>query len=209
MLLVCGLLLFVGMASKNAERVTKAAVAAGSMGDHVALWAPNWCVNVARKLLTWRGKEPALAPRADFTPAGKTMHFDAMRASVIMAVSASVIATASSLGLPVSTTYVTFAAVVATGLADRIFQRGDAELKLGRTIWVVTSWFLSAVIAAAATFCVASVVGRLQIAGIAGCLFVNIILRHLLKKRADVQMQRVEEEAYERVHPEQFATEDE
>lgn len=209
MLLVCGLLLFVGMASKNAERVTKAAVAAGSMGDHVALWAPNWCVNMARKLLTLRGKEPALAPRADFTPSGKTMHFDAMRACIIMAVSASVIATASSLGLPVSTTYVTFAAVVATGLADRIFQRGDAELKLGRTIWVVTSWFLSAAIAAGATFVVASIVGRLGIAGIAACLVTNMFVRRYLKKRADVQAVRVEEEAYERVHPEEFATEDE
>ena len=46
------------------------------------------------------------------------------------------------------TSYAVLAAVVATGLADRIFQRGDAALKLGRAIWVVTSWFLAAGIAA-------------------------------------------------------------
>ena len=34
--------------------------------------------------------------------------------------------------------------VVATGMADRIFQRGDAELKLGRSIWVIFSWVFSA-----------------------------------------------------------------
>jgi len=209
MLLVSGLLLFVGMATQNAERVTKAAVATGSMGDHVALWAPNWCLNLASKFLTLRGKEPALAPRVNLTPAGKTIHYDAMRACVIMGVSASVIATASSLGLPVSTTYVTFAAVVATGLADRIFQRGDAELKLGRAIWVVSSWFISAAIAAAATFVIGSIVGRMGLLGMGVCLVVNLTIRRFLKKRADAQAKRVEEEAYERALPEQFANEDE
>ena len=116
MLMVCGLLLFVGMNTKNAERVTKAAVATGSMGDHVALWAPRWCVGLATRVLLFRGKEPALAPRAGFTEAGKTIHYDPLRGSVIMCVAASVNATASALKLPVSTTYVAFAAVLSTTL---------------------------------------------------------------------------------------------
>ncbi len=209
MLLGCGILLFIGMTTKNAERVTKAAVATGSMGDHVALWAPRWCVNVAEKLLRFRGKEPALAPRAKITSAGKTVHYDALRACVIMSVSACVIATASSLSLPVSTTYVAFAAVVATGLADRIFQRGDAELKLGRAIWVVTSWVLSAIIAAAATFMVAKMVHNLATTGIVTCLVANFIVRRFLRGRADAQERRVREEADERLHPERFALESE
>jgi len=207
MLLGCGLLLFLGMNTRNAERVTKAEVSTGSMGDHVALWAPRWCVTIARHALQFRGKAPALAPRAAFTKAGKTMHYDSLRACVIMAVSASVIATASSLGLPVSTTYVAFAAVVATGMADRIFQRGDAELKLGRAIWVVTTWIVSALIAAVSSFLVARVVFHLETAGIALCLLTNLMIRYFLKKRADVQAQLVEEEAYERAHPEEFALE--
>jgi len=209
MLFVCGLLLFFGMTTRNAERVTKAAVSTGSMGDHVALWAPRWCVVLASRLLQLRQRAPSLAPRAGITPAGKTIHYDTLRASVIMSVSASVIATASSLGLPVSTTYVAFAAVVATGMADRIFQRGDAELKLGRAIWVVSSWFLSAVIAAAATFLVATVVYHLSIAGVIVCIFTNLAVRRVLKRRADVQATRVAEEAYERAHPEEFALETE
>jgi hypothetical protein len=209
MLLVCGLLLFTGMNAKNAERITKAEVSTGSMGDHVALWAPRWCVTMAGNLIRFRGKAPALAPRAGITAAGKTIHYDALRASVIMSVSASIVATASSLGLPVSTTYVTFAAVVATGMADRIFQRGDAELKFARAIWVVTSWVLSAVIAATAAFAVTQVVYRLEIAGMAGCIAANLIVRHVLKNRADRQAKRVAEEAYERAHPEEFALEQE
>jgi phosphate/sulfate permease len=207
MLLVCGFLLFLGMTTRNAERVTKAAVSTGSMGDHVALWAPRWCVRLASSALQFRGRAPALAPRASITAAGKTLHYDTLRACVIMSVSASVIATASSLGLPVSTTYVAFAAVVATGMADRIFQRGDAELKLGRAIWVVTSWFLSAIIAMAATAFVATMIHQFTILGMVACLAANLLVRRTLKRRGDAQARRVKEEAYERAHPEEFALE--
>ena len=206
-LLICGLLLFVGMTTKNADRVTKAAIATGSTGDHVALWAPRWCVTLAGNLLRFRGKGPALAPRAGITEAGKTVHFDSLRACVIMSVSASVIATASSLKLPVSTTYVAFAAIVATGMADRILQRGDAELKLGRAIWVVSSWVLSAVIAIVAAFLVATAVYELAIYGMVLCVVCNLLARRFLRRRADVQARRVEDEAYERTHPDEFALE--
>ncbi|MGB2984484.1 MAG: inorganic phosphate transporter [Phycisphaerae bacterium] len=209
MLLICGLLLFVGMNTKNAARVTKAAVSTGSMGDHVELWAPRWCVRVATHLLELRKRAPALSPRAGVTAAGKTLHYDTLRACVIMSVSASVIATASSLGLPVSTTYVAFAAVVASGMADRIFQRGDAELKLGRAIWVVTSWVLSALIAALAAAFVATMVYQFAVWGMVGCLLVNLFVRRTFKKRADLQAKRTVEEAYERAHPEEFALEHE
>jgi len=209
MLFACGLLLFWGMTRPRARRVTKAAVSTGSMGDHVALWAPRWCVSLAEYLLRFRSKAPALAPRPSFTEAGKAIHFDALRASVIMAVSASVIATASSMGLPVSTTYVTFAAVVATGMADRIFQRGDAALKLGRAIWVITSWFLAALIAAVAAGLVATAIFRLEIWGMGAVLILNLVLRQKLKTRSDLHQRRVKEQAYERAHPEEFALEDE
>jgi len=215
MLFLCGVLLFIGMNTKNAERVTKTAVSMGSTGDHVALWAPRWCIGLAQKVLRFRGDAPALAPRAGVTEAGKTVHYDSLRACVIMSVSASVIATASSLGLPVSTTYVGVAAVVATGMADRVFQRGDADLKVGRAIWVVTSWFLSSAIAAASTFLIATVVVYLELSfglgtvGIVGFIAVNFAVRRVVKRRADHQAARIEEEAYERAHPEEFALEQE
>ena len=126
-----------------------------------------------------------------------------------MSVSASVIATASSMGLPVSTTYVTFAAVVATGMADRIFQRGDAALKLGRAIWVITSWFLAALIAAVAAGLVATAIFRLEIWGMGAVLIINLVLRQKLKTKSDLHQRRVNEQAYERAHPEEFALEDE
>ena len=215
MLLLCGVLLFIGMNTKNAERVTKTAVSMGSTGDHVALWAPRWGLTLARKVLRFRGDAPPLAPRAGLTEAGKTVHYDSLRACVILSVSASVIATASSMGLPVSTTYVGIAAVVATGMADRILQRGDADLKLGRAIWVVTRWCLSAAIATTATFLIAWLIVSLEAAfglgtaGIVGCVALNFLVRRVVKRRADDQTARIEDEAYERAHPEEFALEQE
>jgi phosphate/sulfate permease len=208
-LFVCGLFLMVGMTTQYAQRVTSAAAKTGSAGDHVELWAPRWCLRLAGQMLRSRERAPALAPRLPLTEAGKTRHYDALRASVIMAVSASVIATASDLGMPVSTTYVAFAAVVATGLADRIFQRGDAALKLGRSIWVVFSWFMGAAIAVVAGSLVASCIYRFGIVGIAAALTANLLVRAFLKKRADAQDKRVREEARERISPELYALEEE
>ena len=130
---------------------------------------------------------------------GKKIHYDTLRASVIMAVSASVIAFASSRGLPVSTTYVAFAAVVATGMADRVFVRGDSELKIGRTIWVFFSWFSSALVAMVASGVVCRALYHLEFFGLIIALSVNIAIRIWAKRRSDIQDLRIHEEARERM----------
>ena len=130
--------------------------------------------------------------------------YDSVRACVILGVSASVIAMASSFKLPVSTTYVTFAAVVATGAADRILQRGDADLKLARTIWVIFSWFSGAAIAAVAAYGVCKLIATTGVAGIVGGLGLNFVVRMFLRKRGDAQAKRTQESAEERQNPEQF-----
>jgi len=177
------------------------------MAHQVRLWAPRWCIGLARFLLRFRGRRPVLAPLPEVTPAGKTMHYDALRACVILAVSASVIATASGFALPVSTTYVAFAAVVATGMADRILQRGDAELKLARTIWVVLSWFAASGMAAVCAGGVCLLVYKAGAPGIVIGIGANLTVRHLLKRRGDAQERRVREAARERMHPELYAEE--
>jgi hypothetical protein len=93
--------------------------------------------------------------------------------------------------LPVSTTYVAFAAVVATGLADRVMARGDADLKIGRAIWVITSWFLAALVAVVATAIVARGVYHLEIFGLGIALALNLAIRAFAKRRSDAQEERV------------------
>jgi len=205
----CGILLVVGMMTRNAFRVTRAEIRAGSQTDHVALYAPKWCIALAAWILKFKGRGEALAPRPSYSPSGKRMHYDVLRACTITSVSACVIATASSLKLPVSTTYVTFAAVLATGLADRIFQRGDSALKLGRMIWVIASWFISAAIAAVAAGVVCRMVYHLGIWGILIALAANLTVRRVVDRNSEVQEERVRAEAYERAHPDEFALEEE
>ncbi len=190
-LFCCGVVIVLGMSTRHAQRVTRAAVNTGSQFDRVALYAPQWCQAVARRMLRFRPEGKALAPEPSLTERGKKVHYDALRASVIMAVSASVIALASGEGLPVSTTYVAFAAVVATGLADRVMARGDAELKIGRAIWVTLSWFLAALIAVVATAAVARLVYHLELWGLAAALLLNLGIRLFAKRRSDAQEERV------------------
>ncbi len=203
-LLVCGLLLFAGMLTANAKRVTTAAARTGSMSHNVALYAPRWCLALARFCLQFRKRAKTLAPPPTQPETGQARDYDALRACVILGVSACVIATASSLGLPVSTTYVTFAAIFATGMADRILQRGDADLKLARTIWVVFSWFTAALIAAVFAGVVCKAIALLGVFGMLGTLIGNMALRSYLKRRGEAQEKRVEEQARERQFPEQF-----
>jgi len=181
----CGALMACGMFSQYAQRVTRAAVNTGSQFDHVALYAPRWCRWIAGVLLRLRPRRSSLAPEPSLTEAGKKVHFDTLRASVITGVSASVIALASGRGLPVSTTYVAFAAVLGSGMADRVFARGDADRKVGRAIWVVICWFLAPVVAIVATGCVATLVYRLSVAGLALCIVLNLAARLVFRRRAD------------------------
>lgn len=205
----CGVLLVVGMSTKHAQRVTRAEVNTGSAGDTVRLWAPKWCIALAKMILKIRPAKPSMAPKVTVNAQGKTVHYDPLRGSIIMSVSASVIAAASALSLPVSTTYIAFAAVLATGAADRIFARGDAALKLARFIWVVFSWFMAAVIAAVMAGVVALLIYQAGVIGMGVCIVINLMLRHTIKKRSDAQEDRVKREAAERRHPEEYALEDE
>lgn len=183
-LFVCGLLMVIGMRSKNAQRVTRAAVNTGSQYDHVALYAPKWCRTIANIFIKDHDPDAELAPPPQLNEEGKRVHFDPLRASVIMSVSASVIALASSSGIPVSTTYVTFACVISTGMADGVMGRGDADRKIGRAIWTVFSWFAGAAIAMVTAGIVAGIIFKLQYVGLALGLGGNFLLRYFVTKRS-------------------------
>jgi phosphate/sulfate permease len=181
----CGLLMAGGMFTAYAQRVTRAQVNTGSQFDEVALYAPAWCKSLARFCLRQRQERIILAPESTLSEAGKKIHYDTLRASVITAVSASVIAFASGQGLPVSTTYVAFAAVFGSGLSDRVYARGDADTKVGRAIWVITCWFVAPFIAILATGCVATIIYHLSSAGLLLCIGLNIGVRWALRHQAD------------------------
>jgi Na+/phosphate symporter len=73
--------------------------------------------------------------------------FDLIRATVNLTVASLLIATATSLKLPLSTTYVTFMVAMGTSLADRAWGRESAVYRITGVLTVISGWFLTALIA--------------------------------------------------------------
>ncbi len=73
--------------------------------------------------------------------------YDIIRASVNLTVASILIAMATSLKLPLSTTYVTFMVAMGTSLADRAWGRESAVYRITGVLTVISGWFLTAFIA--------------------------------------------------------------
>ncbi|KAB1160706.1 inorganic phosphate transporter [Tenacibaculum aiptasiae] len=81
--------------------------------------------------------------------------FDLVRASVNLIVAGILISIATSMKLPLSTTYVTFMVAMGTSLADRAWGRESAVYRVAGVINVVGGWFLTALTAFVAAALVA------------------------------------------------------
>ena len=70
--------------------------------------------------------------------------FDTLRASINLTVAAILISIATSLKLPLSTTYVTFMVTMGTSLADRAWGKDSAVYRVAGVINVIGGWFFTA-----------------------------------------------------------------
>lgn len=70
--------------------------------------------------------------------------FDTLRASINLTVAAVLISLATSLKLPLSTTYVTFMVAMGTSLADRAWGSDSAVYRVAGVINVIGGWFFTA-----------------------------------------------------------------
>ncbi|WP_156168913.1 inorganic phosphate transporter [Kordia jejudonensis] len=73
--------------------------------------------------------------------------FDMVRAAVNLMVASVLISLATSLGLPLSTTYVTFMVAMGTSLADRAWGAESAVYRVAGVLNVIGGWFFTAFIA--------------------------------------------------------------
>ncbi len=81
--------------------------------------------------------------------------FDLLRASVNLVIASILIAFASSLRLPLSTTYVSFMVAMGASLADRAWGAGSAPYRVAGVVSVIGGWFLTAIAAFTASALVA------------------------------------------------------
>ncbi|HUX57886.1 MAG TPA: inorganic phosphate transporter [Bacteroidales bacterium] len=122
--------------------------------------------------------------------------FDLLRASVNMFVASILIAIATSLKLPLSTTYVTFMVAMGTSLADRAWGRESAVYRITGVITVISGWFFTAFVAFTVSFLIAlflnwgGIIATLVALGIAA-LF--IIRTHFIHKERSEKQNRKDE----------------
>ena len=88
------------------------------------------------------------APGADVTvPA-----FDLVRASVNLMVASALISWATSMQLPLSTTYVTFMVAMGTSMSDQAWGRESAVFRVTGVLTVIGGWFFTAMMAFTVSF---------------------------------------------------------
>ena len=73
--------------------------------------------------------------------------FDLVRASANLIIASVLIAWATSMKLPLSTTYVSFMVAMGTSLADRAWGRESAVYRVAGVLSVIGGWFITAIIA--------------------------------------------------------------
>jgi phosphate/sulfate permease len=132
------------------------------------------------------------------TDASKMPYFDQVRASVNLVVASSLIALATSLKLPLSTTYVTFMVAMGTSLSDRAWGRESAVYRISGVITVIGGWFFTAFAAFTLAFLIALFIswGGVVAASIAiaGAFAIIVKTYQYHKKRARKREQYEEKE---------------
>ncbi|NCG15100.1 MAG: inorganic phosphate transporter [Bacteroidetes bacterium] len=100
--------------------------------------------------------------------------FDNIRASINLAVAGVLISIATSMKLPLSTTYVTFMVAMGTSFADRAWGRESAVYRVAGVLTVIGGWFLTAISAFAVAGGLTYVIFLGQEAAIAMLLIVAV-----------------------------------
>lgn len=116
--------------------------------------------------------------------------FDMVRASVNLMVAAILIAVATSLKLPLSTTYVTFMVAMGTSFADRAWGRDSAVYRVAGVFNVIGGWVVTALVAF--TFA-GIVVICLQIGGVFAFVALMVLVGILLYRSTKKYQNKVKE----------------
>ena len=144
--------------SKKAHRVirTSISLASASRGGKEQFGSSLPARIVVRGAIRANNFLHQLIPAGVFTQLGKRFEakkmgpdeqplaFDAIRASVNLVLAAGLIASATSLKLPLSTTYVTFMVAMGSSLADGAWDRESAVYRISGVLTVISGWFVTA-----------------------------------------------------------------
>lgn len=128
-------------------------------------------------------------------PEGGAASFDLVRASVNLMVASMLISLATSMKLPLSTTYVTFMVSMGTSLSDQAWGRESAVYRVTGVLTVIGGWFFTAMMAftVSLTFALAISYGKAPAVVLIACGAVFLIVRtHLFHRKQEKVEQAAE-----------------
>jgi phosphate/sulfate permease len=133
----------------------------------------------------------------DKQDAAHQVSFDMVRASVNLVVASILIATGTSLKLPLSTTYVTFMVAMGTSFADGAWGRESAVYRITGVLSVIGGWFITAFVAFTASLTIAFIMLKGGVISMFALILVAVVIlirQQKLYRKREVQQKALSEE---------------
>jgi phosphate/sulfate permease len=212
-LLIAGIVMVVTLwVSRKARTVTKTEVSLGRQDEGLERFETNalsrtivrmvaYLFNLIRSGIPRRGRQwiAGRFERAQYRPApdadGTVPAFDLIRASVNLMVASALISWATSMKLPLSTTYVTFMVAMGTSLSDQAWGRESAVFRITGVLTVIGGWFFTAMMAFTVSSVIAVAISYGGAPAVLGVALLAVVL--ILLNRRTHKTRETEEEAIE------------
>lgn len=182
MMLIAGMIMVVTLwISKKARTVTETEISLGKQDEGAekfeSIWLSRKIVNVFDSLfgvvreMTPEALRNSVADRFvqsrrhQLVSQAEKPSFDLIRASVNLMVASAVVSFATSLKLPLSTTYVTFMVAMGSSFSDQAWGRESAVFRVTGVLTVIGGWFMTAFIAFVVSFIFANLLAYFKIPG--------------------------------------------
>lgn len=192
LLLLAGVLMVLTLwISKKARTVTQTEISLGQQDEGTerfeSIWLSRNIVRMADSILGYLKIMFPLTLRKTIhkrmDPSNKKVSasvdkkapFDVIRASVNLMVASAIISYATSLKLPLSTTYVTFMVAMGTSFSDQAWGRESAVYRVTGVLTVVGGWFMTAFIASVTAFIFATFISSFKFPGIIVILILIVL----------------------------------
>jgi len=203
LLLIAGIIMVVTLwLSKKARTVTETEISLGHQEETTERFESIWLSRTIVRMVdsfftsftsvvprnlrkTIRGRmDPHRAGRVAFQ--GPKPSFDLVRASVNLMVASAVVSFATSMKLPLSTTYVTFMVAMGASFSDQAWGKETAVYRVTGVLTVIGGWFMTAFIAFTVASIFAAIIHYFKVPGLLGIMIVaGLVIWNNLKRHKD------------------------
>jgi len=195
--------------SKKARTVTETEIRLGHQEETTerfeSIWLSRIIVNMADSFFQTLSSviphniRKTISKRIDphsykaVTVQGTKPSFDLVRAAVNLMVASAVVSFATSMKLPLSTTYVTFMVAMGASFSDQAWGMETAVYRITGVLTVIGGWFLTALIAFVVSFVFAGIIHYFGVPGVIAILLLAGVVIWNNKKKHEGRVKETEE----------------